>query len=293
MAEIQNLDVKPSTPAAKVVINARTGSVVMNQAVTLAACAVAHGSLSVTISTTPLGQPAGAVLPHRPDRDHREGRHHHHPAGRRPGADGAGRQARRRRQGAQHARRDAAGPARDPAGDEDRRRADGRARGDLDGRGLDRAFGPAASATNALSIAELRSAAARDPKAAIRETAKQFEALFMQQLMKSMREATLSSGMLDNEGTKLGNEMLDSQYAAKMTGLPGGLTDAIARQLERQMGSGSARPPRPPRPPPLRAARRPRRPRARRCRRSRSTSCSSTPAPRARPRRRAASRPRS
>ena len=96
------------------------------------------------------------------------------------------------------------------------------------------------SATNTLSIAELRSAAARDPKAAIRETAKQFEALFMQQLMKSMREATVSSGMLDNEGTKLGNELLDSQYAAKMTGLPGGLTDAIARQLERQMGIGAA-----------------------------------------------------
>ena len=53
MAEVQNLDVKPSTPSAKVVINARTGSVVMNQAVTLAACAVAHGNLSVTISTTP------------------------------------------------------------------------------------------------------------------------------------------------------------------------------------------------------------------------------------------------
>ena len=53
LAEIQNLDVRPATPAAKVVINARTGSVVMNQAVTLAACAVAHGSLSVTISTTP------------------------------------------------------------------------------------------------------------------------------------------------------------------------------------------------------------------------------------------------
>jgi flagellar P-ring protein precursor FlgI len=53
MAEIENLDVKLQTPAAKVVINARTGSIVMNQAVTLAACAVAHGSLSVTISTTP------------------------------------------------------------------------------------------------------------------------------------------------------------------------------------------------------------------------------------------------
>ena len=97
----------------------------------------------------------------------------------------------------------------------------------------------------------------------------------MQQLMKSMREATLSSGMLDNEGTKLGNEMLDSQYAAKMTGLPGGLTDAIARQLERQMGAGAAAAPAAPRGPP-RAALRPRRQRARRCRRSRSTSCSST-----------------
>ena len=96
-----------------------------------------------------------------------------------------------------------------------------------------------ASNAGTLSIADLRSAAARDPKAAIRETAKQFEALFMQQLMKSMREATVGKGMLDNEGTKLGTEMLDSQYALKMTGLPGGLTDAIARQLERQMGTGS------------------------------------------------------
>ena len=53
MADIENLDVALAAPAAKVVINARTGSVVMNQAVTLAACAVAHGSLSVTISSTP------------------------------------------------------------------------------------------------------------------------------------------------------------------------------------------------------------------------------------------------
>ena len=86
------------------------------------------------------------------------------------------------------------------------------------------------------SIADLRTAAARDPKLAVKETAKQFEAIFMQQIMKSMREATLSSGMLENSGTQLGNEMLDAQYAAKMTGLPGGLADAIARQLERQMG---------------------------------------------------------
>jgi flagellar P-ring protein precursor FlgI len=61
MAEIENLDIKQATPSAKVVINARTGSIVMNQAVTLAACAVAHGNLSVTISTTPTASQPGAL----------------------------------------------------------------------------------------------------------------------------------------------------------------------------------------------------------------------------------------
>lgn len=54
MAEIENLNVDLASPAARVIINARTGSVVVNEAVTLSACAVAHGSLSVTINTTPL-----------------------------------------------------------------------------------------------------------------------------------------------------------------------------------------------------------------------------------------------
>jgi flagellar protein FlgJ len=95
-------------------------------------------------------------------------------------------------------------------------------------------------ATDARSIDALKARAATDPKAAIRDAAKPFEALFMQALMKSMRQATLSSGMLDNAGTELGTEMLDTQFATRMTGLPGGLGDVIARQLERQMGSGAA-----------------------------------------------------
>ncbi len=53
LADVENLAIDMAMPAARVVINARTGSVVMNQAVTLSACAVAHGSLSVTISSTP------------------------------------------------------------------------------------------------------------------------------------------------------------------------------------------------------------------------------------------------
>jgi flagellar P-ring protein precursor FlgI len=54
LADIENLALTLAKPAAKIVLNARTGSVVMNEAVTIGACAVAHGSLSVTISSTPL-----------------------------------------------------------------------------------------------------------------------------------------------------------------------------------------------------------------------------------------------
>jgi flagellar P-ring protein precursor FlgI len=53
LADIENLPLDLAKPAAKVVLNPRTGSIVMNQSVTLAPCAVAHGSLSVTINSTP------------------------------------------------------------------------------------------------------------------------------------------------------------------------------------------------------------------------------------------------
>ena len=54
LADVENLPLELARPAARIVLNARTGSVVMNQSVTLAPCAVAHGSLSVTISSTPV-----------------------------------------------------------------------------------------------------------------------------------------------------------------------------------------------------------------------------------------------
>ena len=54
IAELEELALPDSTPAAKVVINARTGSIVLNQAVTLGPCAIAHGNLSITISSTPV-----------------------------------------------------------------------------------------------------------------------------------------------------------------------------------------------------------------------------------------------
>jgi flagellar P-ring protein precursor FlgI len=54
LARLEALDITPTQDVAKVVINARTGSVVMNQAVRVDNCAVAHGNLSVVIDTQPV-----------------------------------------------------------------------------------------------------------------------------------------------------------------------------------------------------------------------------------------------
>lgn len=54
LSRVESLDVTPGLSAAKVIVNGRTGSVVMNQMVTIDTCAVAHGNLSVSISTEPV-----------------------------------------------------------------------------------------------------------------------------------------------------------------------------------------------------------------------------------------------
>ncbi len=79
-----------------------------------------------------------------------------------------------------------------------------------------------------------------DDKAALKEAAKQFESLFMRELIKSMREATQKSGLMDSEGSDLGTDLLDQQFSVQLSGLPGGLSEAIERQLSRQMSGSDA-----------------------------------------------------
>ncbi len=102
-------------------------------------------------------------------------------------------------------------------------------------------FGPLSNAqslaADAQSLGSLKLEAGKSTPAAIKETAKQFESLFMRGLMKSMREATMKSGMLDSPGGDLGTDLLDQQFAVQMSGQPGGLSDMIALQLTRQMAS--------------------------------------------------------
>jgi len=54
LAALESINVAPAASSAKVIVNARTGSVVMNQTVTLESCAVSHGNLTVTVSSEPV-----------------------------------------------------------------------------------------------------------------------------------------------------------------------------------------------------------------------------------------------
>ena len=61
LSDIENLSLELARPSARVVLNARTGSLVMNEAVTLGPCAVAHGNLTVTITSTPMVSQPGPL----------------------------------------------------------------------------------------------------------------------------------------------------------------------------------------------------------------------------------------
>jgi flagellar protein FlgJ len=91
-----------------------------------------------------------------------------------------------------------------------------------------------ALAADARSLNNLKMQAGLKTPEAIQEAAKQFESLFMRELIKSMREATMKSGLMDSPGGDLGADLLDQQFAVQMSGQPGGLSELIAQQLSRQ-----------------------------------------------------------
>lgn len=99
--------------------------------------------------------------------------------------------------------------------------------------------GTGALAADARSLNNLKMQAGQKTPEAIKEAAKQFESLFMRELIKSMREATMKSGLLESPGGNLGGDLLDQQLAVQMSGKPGGLSDLIAAQLSRQMAGPS------------------------------------------------------
>jgi len=91
-------------------------------------------------------------------------------------------------------------------------------------------------AIDANSLAGLKGATAQNTPGAIKETAKQFEALFIGMMMKSMRKATPSDGPMDSEQGKMFTSMLDDQISQKIASRGLGLADMLEKQMMSNAG---------------------------------------------------------
>lgn len=72
---------------------------------------------------------------------------------------------------------------------------------------------------------------------ALKAAAQQFEAVFMNMLMKSMREASPQDGIFDSEQTRMYTSMLDQQLSQKLASRGVGLADMMVRQLSRTLNA--------------------------------------------------------
>lgn len=91
-------------------------------------------------------------------------------------------------------------------------------------------------AMDSQSLDALRAQAKQAPDKALKSAAQQFESVFLNMMLKSMREATPQDGMFDNEQTKMFTGMLDQQFAQNMASRGVGLADIMVKQLSRNAG---------------------------------------------------------
>lgn len=90
------------------------------------------------------------------------------------------------------------------------------------------------------SLEQLRTQAKNSPDQALKAAAQQFESVFLNMMLKSMREATPQDGMFDSEQTRMFTGMLDQQLAQSMSSRGVGLADVMVRQLSRNIGVQTA-----------------------------------------------------
>lgn len=86
-------------------------------------------------------------------------------------------------------------------------------------------------AIDSQSLDKLRLQAKHTPDQAIKAAAKQFESVFLNMMLKSMRDATPQDGVFDSEQTKMFTGMLDQQLAQSMASRGIGLADVMVKQL--------------------------------------------------------------
>ena len=97
-------------------------------------------------------------------------------------------------------------------------------------------------ALDARSLDTLRLQAKQNPEQANRAVAQQFEAVFLQMVLKSMRDATPQDGPTDSDQTRMYTSMLDQQIAQSLSAKGIGLADVMLRQLGRSQTAAPALP---------------------------------------------------
>lgn len=90
---------------------------------------------------------------------------------------------------------------------------------------------PAAGTLDVAALQRLRASASPNSPETIKAAATQFEALFLEMVMKSLRDATPSEGLIDGEQGRMMQGMLDQQYAHALASRGVGLADMLARQM--------------------------------------------------------------
>ncbi|WP_438461820.1 flagellar assembly peptidoglycan hydrolase FlgJ [Marinomonas sp. PE14-40] len=95
------------------------------------------------------------------------------------------------------------------------------------------------------ALAKLKTSAKQDPEAALKKVAQEFESIFINMMLKNMRQAneTIGSDLFSSNESKQYQEMLDSQMAQSMSKAGGmGIADALIRQFQGQGAATGARP---------------------------------------------------
>lgn len=90
------------------------------------------------------------------------------------------------------------------------------------------------------SLDKLRAQAKQSPDHALKAVAQQFEAVFMNMMLKSMRDAIPQDGMFDSEQTRMFTGMMDQQLAQSMSSRGVGLADVMVKQLSRSLDTNAA-----------------------------------------------------
>lgn len=93
------------------------------------------------------------------------------------------------------------------------------------------------SAFDTRGLDNLKQSAKNNSPEALKSAAQEFEALFMNMMLKSMRQAGTQDGPFDSEQSKLFTSMLDQQLTKNLSKRGVGLADALVRQLSNNVGN--------------------------------------------------------